>query len=273
MAGDEHLMTGVYAVDAFLDDDERRSVEAHLGSCDHCREEARSLREAAALLTADGAVPAPVGLHDRVFAQIARTPQEPPLPSAAPPSTPAAEHAQHSEPIDLGQARATRRGPAAGPGRVARWSAAAAAVLVLGGGGLAAYGKVQLDQAHQAQAQAGRLRSDADRTLAIVADPAARRATVQASGGGTATLVSAGSQAVLLAADLPALAAGRAYQLWVVRPNQVLSAGMAPAESPAGHAWNHVVSGLGSGDAVAISVEPAGGSAQPTTTPVAVIKV
>lgn len=260
MVDDDHLMTGVFALDAVQDDRERRTVELHLLTCAHCREEARSLRETAALLAADAALAPPASLHARVFAQIARTPQEPPLPLI------------HPEVVDLELAREDRTRSRQGAGRVGRWLVAAAAVVVVGGGGLAAYGVVQLDRAHRAQDQASRLQSETDRVLAILGDPAARRATVAATGGGTATLFTSGSQAVLLAAGLPQLPAGRAYQLWVVRPHEVVSAGLAPSTAAGGQAWNQLVTGVGRGDAVAISVEPSTGSAQPTTTPVAVLK-
>jgi len=264
MVDEDHVMTGVYALDAVQDDLERRTVALHLAGCAHCREEARSLRETAAMLAADAALTPPASLHDRVFEQIARTPQEPPLPVI------------HPAVAELSLARNARhdsgRGTGRGAGRATRWVAAAAAVVILGGGGLAAYGVVQLDRARQAQDQASRLQSQTDRVLAILGDPAARRATVTATGGGTATLYTSGSQAVLLAAGLPRLPNGRAYQLWVVRPNQVVSAGLAPSTAAGGQAWNQLVTGVGRGDAVAISVEPSTGSAQPTTTPVAVLK-
>jgi anti-sigma-K factor RskA len=261
MATDSHLLTGAHGLDAIPPGAERDGFAEHLLSCNQCRFEARSLRETAGALGGLVAAEPPPGLHERVLRQIVRTPQD-----------------------RVG--RAWRRGrPARLDGRGAPWTsgrprhrrpAAAAAALLLGVG-LGTAGAVQLDRARQTRLAADSAlrdvevsRQEASAVVAVVADPDARRVAVDVSGG-RATLVSAGSRAVLLAAGLPALPADRAYQVWVVHGQAVTSAGLGPKGRSGGLTWHRLVDGLAGGDSVALSVEPAGGSDQPTTTPIAVL--
>ena len=83
---------------------------------------------------------------------------------------------------------------------------------------------------------------------------------IQGAGEGSATLVVSRSrnQAVLLASGLPALDAGHVYQVWMIRAGEARSAGvlqprMLMSDIPPGT------------DRIGITVEPAGGSAGPTT--------
>ena len=88
------------------------------------------------------------------------------------------------------------------------------------------------------------------------------------STGQTTTVVSAGcGGAVMTFPDVPALDAGKTYQLWVIAGDQMRSvATMSPAADgtmPDAVAEVHV------GDtALGVTVEPAGGSPLPTTMPV-----
>jgi len=71
MAADPHANVAPYALDA-LDADEEREFEEHLASCEPCREELASLREATAALAygAVGPVPPPE-LKERILAEAA----------------------------------------------------------------------------------------------------------------------------------------------------------------------------------------------------------
>src|SRR5262249_62258564 len=53
--------------------------ERHLAGCEVCRQEARSLREAAGRLAAVTAVPPPQHVREQVLTEAARTRQRPPL--------------------------------------------------------------------------------------------------------------------------------------------------------------------------------------------------
>jgi anti-sigma-K factor RskA len=247
MSADVHMLSGAYAIDAVEDAAERHRFEDHLDECEACRVEVRSLREAVVVLGDTIAVPPPRSLRHRVMAQVTATPQAPRL-APRMPRPPAA-------PVAPVRRRAGLRVAAA---------AAAAAVVVIGGGGLAV-GGIDLLRARQTDDQAQHI-------LAIAANPAARRVAGSVSGGGTATVFVAGTQAALIASGVPGLTDGRTYQLWLVRSGQVLSAGLGPGGAEAGGRWSRLITGVRAGDKVAISIEPSGGSAKPTTTPLSVIQ-
>jgi anti-sigma-K factor RskA len=83
---------------------------------------------------------------------------------------------------------------------------------------------------------------------------------IRGAGEGSATLVVSRSrnQAVLLASGLPALDAGHVYQVWLIRAGEAHSAGLLQPRM--------LMSDLPPGtDRIGITVEPAGGSAGPTT--------
>jgi len=281
VTSDLHQLTGAYAADALDDELERRSFESHLGSCEACREEVRTLRETAAALSAGVARTPPEGLRLRVMGEIARTAQEPPSRDDRQPGhldVDAGLDDSSGVPRDgvarRGAGRHGARPEASGSAavRLMRRPAVAAAAVLLLGGGLAGAGWYQADQARRTLVQADADRRQLEQLLAIVSDPDARRVSATVAGGGTATVVRAGSRAVVLTAGLPALPSGRAYELWLVRPAAVLPAGLGPQGSAGAARWNRVLDGLAEGDSVAISVEPAGGSTQPTTTPIVVMK-
>jgi anti-sigma-K factor RskA len=90
--------------------------------------------------------------------------------------------------------------------------------------------------------------------------------TARVTSGGRATIVMSHQyrSLVFTASGLPALPSARSYQLWVMRPGGPRSAGLLRA-GPDGRAGPMVISGLVRGDRVGLTVEPAGGSARPTT--------
>jgi anti-sigma-K factor RskA len=66
---------------------------------------------------------------------------------------------------------------------------------------------------------------------------------------------------------LPALPAGQVYQLWLIGKKKIVSAGLLPPAT-AGRTSAVLASGVVKGDTLGLTVEPAPGSAQPTTTPI-----
>jgi len=71
MAADPHANVAPYALDA-LDADEEREFEEHLASCEACREELASLREATAALAYGAVGPAPPPeLKERILSEAA----------------------------------------------------------------------------------------------------------------------------------------------------------------------------------------------------------
>jgi anti-sigma-K factor RskA len=238
---DVHTLIAAYVLDA-LDDGERAAFEQHLAACEPCREEVVGLRRTAVRLADAAAVVPPSPMRAQVLQRVAQTPQVRDA-SGAP-------------------RRWTSRG---GRPRSPVWLAAAAvlAVISVGLGGLA------WSQYRAAE--------DARRTTQaitqILADPNARSVTRSLPGGASAKLVVADGRGVLAGDALPALADDRAYQLWIIRGKQISSAGLGPSGADAAGAWSRLVDGVRPGDVVAVSVEPSGGSDQPTTTPVVTLPV
>jgi anti-sigma-K factor RskA len=69
---------------------------------------------------------------------------------------------------------------------------------------------------------------------------------------------------------LPAPPPGKVYQLWFIGPPQTRSAGLLP-QSQAGRAGPVLSSGLARGDTIGMTIEPAGGTRKPTTTPILLV--
>lgn len=233
-SADVHTLAGAYALDA-LSEEDRATFERHLAVCSDCQDEIASLTETASRLAAATAQTPPPLMRDTVLSQIRRTPQLPP-----------------------------RGEPGRRPGNRWMWPVAAsiAAALVLAA---VSFGWTQARQAEAARQALARI-------VSVTSDPSAQRSTAAVTGGGSVTLVVAGQHAVLLARDLPPLPDGRGYQLWVLTPGTApLSAGMGATATAAAQPWQHYLGTLRAGQRVAITVEPAGGSKQPSTAPLVVL--
>ncbi|MEZ5092728.1 anti-sigma factor domain-containing protein [Nocardioides sp.] len=212
-----------------LDDVERARFERHLAECEDCRAEVQSLREAAALLADDTAAAPPPGLRDRVLADIATVRPLPPV-------------------VPHGASRLRRR-----------WLPllVAAAVLAVLGVGLAAW---------QPWTSSAPTLTAADRVLSAGDAQAVR---LSFPDGSTATLTRSVSEgrAVITTTDMAPPPAGKVYELWLQHPDgHMAPAGLMPVRP------DQTV--LLDGDASAavgagITVEPAGGSPEPTSEPIA----
>jgi hypothetical protein len=69
---------------------------------------------------------------------------------------------------------------------------------------------------------------------------------------------------VVSTSGMASLPSSRVYQVWVMSPSGARSAGLMYGSSL-------LASSVRPGDRIGITVEPAGGTTQPTTTPVAVL--
>jgi anti-sigma-K factor RskA len=241
---DLHLLTGSYALDA-LTDDERADFEKHLARCPSCAEEVRGMRETAARMAMATAIVPPPEMRARVLAALPRTRQLPP---------PGRNRLPRSWQRHLSLSRA---GLTAG---VLTLAAAVAFLLVTT--------LSTNSQLHQEQAS--------NRAVAaVLAAPDARIEAVPATTGGTVTAVVSLHQqeSVVTSANLPALSDGRVYQLWVMTSaGGARSAGLLTS-TVSGSTTPLLADGVTAGDKLGITVEPAGGTAQPTTTPVVVMPV
>ena len=225
-----HALAGAYAVDA-LDDLERARFEAHLAVCAECRAEVLSLQDATLLLSDLTSVAPPSAMRDQILADIKKVRPVPPV-----------------------VARIDKHRPR-------RWTNLVAAAAVLGVVGAGGVAFLQLD------------REDSSISQATAADRVLRAADVEhvnlSLGRTTATVSRSVSEgrAVLVARSMAAAPKGKVYQLWFLKKGRMVSAGLMHG----GEKESTVLLQGNANDATGagITVEPEGGSAAPTTAPIA----
>jgi len=234
--GDLHVLTGSYVLDA-ISDTEREEFERHLQHCPACEAEVRGMRETAARLALACAVTPPVRMEQQVLAATYRTRQLPPLPADRPRRT---------------MPRLVPRVPR----RLAMLAVAASVAAAV------ALGITQLTAQHQLD------QARATAIARVVTAPDAHVATARTSVGGSVTVVTSAAlrEAVVSASGMASLPSSRVYQVWVISPSGARSAGLM-------HGSSLLASAVRPGDRIGITVEPADGTARPTTTPVAVLPV
>jgi anti-sigma-K factor RskA len=243
-----HLLTGSYALDA-LTDDEQAEFEKHLARCPSCAEEVRGLRETAARLAMATAVTPPPEMRTRVLAAVPRIRQLPP--------TGRSRHAKAGERTGLRRLSLARAGVTAG---ILALAAAVAFLFV-----------TQVSTSRQLQ----QARASNSAIAAVLAAPDARIESVPATVGGTVNAVMSARdrEAVVTTADIPSLPETRVYQLWVITAAGAAKSAGLLAVTSSGSTAPVLASGVKPGDQLGITVEPAGGTAQPTTTPVVLVPV
>lgn len=242
-----HLLTGSYALDA-LPDAERAAFEKHLATCEPCAHEVRGLWENAARMAKATSIRPPAKMRARVLAAAPLVRQLPP-------------------PGRIPLALAGRPG---GPRRIRPSHAGVAATILALAAAVAFLFVTQVTTRHELQqSQAGNRA-----VAAVLAAPDASIETAPASVGGSVTAVLSVRQhdAVVITAGVPAPAGTRVYQLWVLSSAGARSAGLLPA-GRTGPGTPVLAVGVVPGDRLGITVEPAGGTARPTTPPVAVLPV
>jgi anti-sigma-K factor RskA len=254
----ELAFAAAYALGA-LDDDERVAFETHLATCEACAADVRAHAGVASLLPYALVAQEPsAGLRARVLAAAA---------------VPRATTTRQADVVPIGQAPSARpqtaRGARAWPG----WLAAAAALLLAAGLGA----QLRDERAARASvegtlAQERATRAEREALLASVLAPEVRTARLTATGQGPEVRVIWNRRegvVIVTAQALSPAPAGRTYQLWgIPTGGQPQSLGLFDADST-GHARAVLrVPPDAAMDVAAITVEPAGGSPGPTTTPV-----
>jgi anti-sigma-K factor RskA len=246
---DLHALAGAYALDAVPDGDRAR-FERHLGRCEACAQEIRGLREAIARLGASAAVRPRAELKQQALRAIAQTRQLPPLSGDAA----AGLRGWPGRPAGARVLSRLRQRPWLP--RVASALAAGFLVIAVAMGVLAvgAQHQVDLDQVH------------GHAIAAVLNAPDAIMLTARVTTGGTAAVLESRHEhsLVFTASRLRALPADRGYELWLMSPGRARPAGMLPRPR-AGMIGPMVVSGLAAGERIGLTVEPAGGSARPTS--------
>ncbi len=239
-------LLGAYALDA-LPADEAAQVRAHLAGCPEQAEKAAELRSVAVRLSAAAEpVAPPVELRARVLRASAREPQEP-----------LAGRGEDARPPSDGQRFA--------PGRIVRFAprvsitwASIAAVVVAAIIGLAVWNIVLQTRGGGASV-----------------DQLARRATkvttLEASGapGSGVVIFYKDERKALVVADgmRPLDPAKNTYQLWAIDGGKPTSIGLMQVSSD-GHAVMVVPFDAARAKTLAVTIEPPGGSLQPTSAPI-----
>jgi anti-sigma-K factor RskA len=234
---DLHSLSGAYALDALEPGAERDRFTRHLSRCQSCASEVRGFREVATAMAFAATAEPPAGLRDRVLAAAARTRQLPP------------EISTHARP------RRTRTWVPWLSGVVAT---ASIVVAVLFG----------FAQAHT-QDELNQVRAENQAISLLLAAPDAKLLTYPVTHGGEATVVLAADrhELAVVTTGLPALPSGQVYQLWLIGKPAITSAGLLPPAKD-GRTPPVLATGVVKGDTLGLTVEPAGGSAQPTTKPI-----
>ncbi|MGW8065703.1 anti-sigma factor [Streptomyces ziwulingensis] len=236
-------------LDDALEGAERVRFDRHLTGCDRCAAEVRTLSEDAVRLARTTAAPAPAALRARVLAAVRTTAQEPAPVSVRrlPP------HVRGGRPRPE-RSRASRPRPLLVP--FATTTAAAALVV-------ASLFAVQADRARDELAGA---RDRAREIAHVLAAPDARATHGEDDRGHHLAVVASASEgrAIVTLRGYGEPSGDRVHQLWLMRRGAgPRSLGLLDGDTPL------VASGLHrSATSLAVTVEPDGGSARPTSRPV-----
>lgn len=241
-AENPHDAVGAYVLHA-LPPAEEAAFENHLAGCAACRREVDDLRRTTARLGGAVGATAPAELRRRTLDRVGTTRQE------------------H-----------TRRPPRQRR-RLANMALAASLAAAVALGGVAVWQHREAEDARARAVQAEeRARDDGSAVGDVLTAPDATLHTERLADGASAAVVVSRSQnrAVFTARDLPDLSGARVYELWYAAGSGDLRpAGLLPGT---GDRDTRLLEGsLDDAVAVGITVEPAGGSAQPTSEPLGII--
>ena len=225
-------LLAAWALDA-VDDDERARVERAIHDDPELAREAHAMVETASRLADEAAAPPPEELRRQVLLSLDSTRRRPAVRFTS--------HPSWSMTVQLG---------------TFGWIvvAAVATIAVLAPAVLAI----------QQAGRAARAEAAVATYVELLSHTGSRVVTGQVTGGGHAVAVLGNSESVFAAADLPSLGRGLDYQLWVLDEDAAVSAGVLEI----GNGAVPIVVDAGVNDTLALTVEPTGGSGQPTTDPV-----
>ncbi|GAA2751927.1 anti-sigma factor [Amnibacterium kyonggiense] len=240
---DAHLLSGAYALDA-VTAEEAAFVEAAMRESEDLHGEIVGLSDTAvALGLALTPVAPPAALRARLLDAIDTTPQLEAEEDVVAAPAPAAERVPAGDHVPARRRRRVRP--------MALLATFAAAVVLFGGGFFLQRSLLEPQGHYTALTQAADL----------------HEVSAQVQGGGTAKISWSKSQhltaVVINGVKTPS---DRVLQLWSVKGSTITSAGL---YEPQGGERYMLISGTpSSGESLAVSVEPNGGSTQPTTKPI-----
>jgi hypothetical protein len=268
-----------------LDAPERDAVLAHVEQCTVCREELDTLRATVAQLAfAAPAVSAPEGSQARVrdrltsravSERVKTTATAPPGASMSAPASHLVFPAPVSRPSKPVLRPTSRWG-------AAEWIAVAASVLLIASLGVLSVAFRDRETLRAAVdagfSQSLRGRQSTDSLVALLANRDSVLAGLTGRDVSVMTLTSSAAKEpfarmfwdrgtntwTLIARNMPALRAGRTYQLWLVTPKGKISAGTFATTNGSGVVRATYALGANALQAIAVTEEPAGGVSQPT---------
>lgn len=216
-----------------LDPAERARFEAHLTQCVNCQSELSGFVATAARLGDVEGLAPPAGLRERLMSEVSTTRQERPTV------------------IALTQSRLRRTLP----------RLVMAAAFLVGAVGIGGY-VAERDTTND-------LRADRAAITALMSAADATTTDRTFDGGGHVRLVSSdeADTAYIVATDLPRLDGGKVYQVWVVTGDSPTSEGVFATSG------EMIMEDIAGADRIAVTIEPKGGSKQPTTAPIATLAV
>ncbi len=236
-----------YAVGA-LDETESERIARHLDDCAPCRDELTALLEMIGLLTVT--VPPRPEVKAALIARVAAEPRTAPAATTSPAPDPT--------PIEVASASPSDRVRPMRPARLPLWTGLAAALILLVG--LGAWNlslQRQLDERPSVDGFIGDTAEVHPLTDSQLSPPASGVLIVEPDS----------AEALLVAHGLPAIPADQRLQVWLfTATGERVSAGLLTANQD-GHVDSRIQAPapLDTYVAVAISAEPAAGSASPTT--------
>jgi anti-sigma-K factor RskA len=253
---DLHTLTGSYAVDA-LPPDELDEYERHLTHCGSCAAEVRGLRETAARLALSVAEQPPTRMRAQVLAAAERTRQLPPITSERP---------SRAAPRSIRSARSARAARRVWIPRISVVAAAASVALAVVFGVSQSNTSSRLSTVEN-QLSAARVHNA--QVDSVLAQGDLRLVSNKTSLGGSVSAIVSPSAArlVVVTSGLPALPAGKVYELWLLGPSVAQPSGLLTAAQH-GRTVPVVATGYVKGYKLGITVEPTGGTLKPTTTPI-----
>lgn len=257
-------LAGLYVLGA-LEADEHEAVASHLVACQQAHDEVRELGSVVpALALLAQPIDAPAGLKARVLDAVGREAALAASSGAATSATlPArsttlsAEPARPTHPVRAPMQAAWR------PPAWASWGAAMAAVLVLAVTGVWALGVQQ--RADDVEGRAAVLAE----AIAAFSAPDSAVAILRDSGNPDTSgfaAISAEGRGYVVIIGLPVAPAGQTYQAWYFYGDLPVSAGLLTVDAD-GYAVLADGQAAPGAQAVALTKEPEGGSAQPTSEP------
>lgn len=248
---DIHTLTGAYAVDA-LPNDEREVFEHHLVVCDACAQEVAELQATASRLGAASHEVPPPELRTRVMAEIDATRQERPTGLA-------------DAPDELGAHRG--RASRLRAGWITNLAVAAAAVLVVAVAGLSVTITNLNDRVAQVETASSQMTD-------VLAAADATVVSVESPDGGLGRLVASPTrgEALFVADSMASAPHEHTYELWVINEQGATPAGLFDTDDR-GRATRMMTGDFANAAAIGVTIEPSGGSPEPTTEPVMVFEL